>query len=223
MPDYLRLVLALIAVPLIVIQVRKPTRGIGRLFLWGMNRSHSSLTDWGLGHVDIQRNATILDVGCGGGRTIGKLAGLATEGRLYGIDYSAESVAVSRMTNKELIKAGRADIRQASVSHLPFPDNQFDLVTAIETHYYWPNLVGDLQEIRRVLKPGATLVIIAESYKGGRYDKVQQIVMKPLGCAHLTVDEHRELFLAAGFSDVQIVEERKRGWICSLGKKPRSN
>jgi len=46
------------------------------------------------------------------------------------------------------------------VSQLPFPDDKFDLVTAVETHYYWPDLVADLQEIRRVLKPGGEIVLV---------------------------------------------------------------
>jgi len=45
----------------------------------------------------------------------------------------------------------------------------FDLVTAIETQYYWPDLVNDMREILRVLAPGGTLVIIAESYKNGKF------------------------------------------------------
>jgi SAM-dependent methyltransferase len=219
MTRYLRYVVLTIVVPFVLIQVRKPTRWIGRLFLWTMNKSHSNLTDWGLSRVAIEKDSTILDVGCGGGRTIAKLAAIATDGAVYGIDYSAESVAVSRGTNAQRVKTGRVDIRQASVSRLPFPDKQFDLVTAIETHYYWPDLVKDLQEILRVLKPGATLIVIAESYKGGKHDKLHQLVMKPLGAARLSVDEHRQLFAAAGFSDVQIFEERTRGWICALGRR----
>ena len=66
----------------IVNQVRKPNAGIGRFFLWIMNVSHSSLTDWGLAHVDIETDFTILDVGCGGGRTIEKLAALAPAGKV---------------------------------------------------------------------------------------------------------------------------------------------
>ena len=56
-----------------------------------------------------------------------------------------------RQTNKKLIEAGRAEIHQASVSKLPFPNDQFDLVTAVETQYYWPDLVNDMREILRVL------------------------------------------------------------------------
>src|SRR5262245_21134032 len=134
-------------------QVRKPSGWLGRVVLWSMNLSHSAVTDWGLTHVDIEKGFTILDVGCGGCRTVQKLAEAATQGRVYGVDFAAGSVAASRSKNAQLIKDGRVEIRQASVSSLPFPDNYFDLVTAVETHYYWPDPVKDFQEILRVLKP----------------------------------------------------------------------
>ncbi len=200
-------------------QVRKPTRWIGRFFLWAMNVSHSSLTDWGLKHVLIKKHFTILDVGCGGGRIIQKLAAIATEGMLWGGDDAEGRVAASRATNRQLIKAGRVEIRQASVSQLPFPDNKFDLVTAVETQYYWPDLVKDMQEILRVLKPGGTLIIIAESYKRGRYDSLQQPIMKLLRSAELSVDEQKELFSTAGYTDIQTFEEQNKGWICAIGRK----
>jgi 2-polyprenyl-3-methyl-5-hydroxy-6-metoxy-1,4-benzoquinol methylase len=38
-----------------------------------MNRRHSRVTDWGLQQVAIREHDTILDVGCGGGRTVAKL------------------------------------------------------------------------------------------------------------------------------------------------------
>src|SRR5947208_10263877 len=117
---YLRLALILVVAPLFFRQVKKPTRWIGRLFLHAMNRSHVGVTDWGLRHVDINPDSAILDVGCGGGRTIQKLAAAAPRGRISGIDYSAESVHVSRSTNASLIDAGRVDVQQATVSKLPF-------------------------------------------------------------------------------------------------------
>jgi SAM-dependent methyltransferase len=201
-------------------QVRKPDKWFGRFFLWIMNLSHSSLTDWGLRRVQIEGNFTILDVGCGGGRTIQKLAALATKGKVYGVDYADGSVAGSRAKNAQLIQAGRVEIKQGSVSQLPFPDNQFDLVTAVETQYYWPDLVKDMQEILRVLKPGGTLLVIAESYKKGAYNAIQRPVMKLLKSSNLGLDDHRQLFTAAGYTDVQVFEERTRGWFCGTGQKP---
>ena len=76
-------------------QCKKPTGLIGRLTLWRMNKSHSDLTDWGLTHTTVESRFTVLDVGCGGGRTVGKLAAMAAQGKVHGIDYSEESVAAS--------------------------------------------------------------------------------------------------------------------------------
>ena len=201
-------------------QVRKPQRWIGRPFLWLMNVSHSSLTDWGLKQVTIEKKFSVLDIGCGGGRTIQKLANIATEGRVYGVDYASGSIAVSRSKNASLIKSGRVEIHEGSVSQLPFPDSMFDLALALETQYYWPDLVNDMKEVRRVLKPGGRLVVIAETYKGGRLDKLTAPAMKLLKSSHLSADDQRELFLSAGYDEVQIIEEKKRGWICAIGRKP---
>src|SRR5215475_4285391 len=140
-------------------QCKKPRGWLGRFLLRKMNSRHSKLTDWGLGQVSIQPDSTILDVGCGGGRTLSKLAGLATEGKVYGLDYSEESVAVSRRTNAHWIDAGRVEVREGSVSRLPFSEGRFDLVTAVETHFWWPDLPAGVREIFRVLKPGGKVIV----------------------------------------------------------------
>ena len=111
-------------------------------------------------------------------------------------------------------------VDQASVSRLPFADDKFDLVTAIETQYYWPNLQGDMKEILRVLRPGGRLMVVAESYKGARNDAVLGPVMNLLGSSRLSLDDHRALFLAAGYVGVEVHEERARGWLCAIGTKP---
>jgi SAM-dependent methyltransferase len=185
-----------------------------------MNLRHSSVTDWGLKQVPLDKHFTMLDVGCGGGRTLDKLAAIASEGKVFGIDYSAASVAAARRTNARWIQAGRADIQQGSVSRLPYADGTFDVVTAIETHYYWPDLAADLREILRTLKPGGRLVIIAETYKGRRFDFLYRPVMKLLRATYLSVSEHRDLFSAAGYSEITVLEERRKGWICVVGRRP---
>lgn len=201
-------------------QVRKPAKWVGRLFLWMMNFSHSGVTDWGLKHVAIEADFTILDVGCGGGRTIEKMAAVATKGIVHGVDYAAGSVAASRARNAQLIRAGRVEITRASVSRLPFPADKFDVVTAVETQYYWPNLMNDMREVLRVLKPGGTLIVIAESYKKAANDWLHGPAMKLVRSTNLGVAEQRELFAGAGYTDIQIFEERAKGWICGVGKKP---
>jgi ubiquinone/menaquinone biosynthesis C-methylase UbiE len=215
----IEIVLVLAATGYVMKQARKPDRFMGRIFARLMNQSHSGLTDWGLSHVRIAEAFQILDVGCGGGRTIEKMAAMAPASKIFGVDYASGSVATSRGWNKELIRAGRVEIQQGTVSQLPFAADSFDLVTAIETQYYWPDLENDMREVRRVLKPGGTLVVIAETYKGGARDAVVGGFMKLYGAPSLGVKEHRGLFEQAGYTAVEVFEERKKGWICVTGKK----
>ena len=206
-------------------QCRKPSGLFGRFILWDMNRHHSKLTDWGLSHVSIKKTDTILDVGCGGGRTISKLAELASDGKIYGIDYSEDSVTAAHRSNKRWIDIGRVSIRKGTVSQLPFPDGTFDLVTAVETHLFWPDLPNDFREVFRVLKPGGQLLIVAEIYKGGKHlEGVRKKIFEKHLAANmnlLTPAEHRALFTTAGLSDVQIFEELDKGWICVIGTRAK--
>jgi ubiquinone/menaquinone biosynthesis C-methylase UbiE len=74
---------------------------------------------------------------------------LRTEGKVYGIDHSPESVAMAIRTNKQWIDIARVEIREASVSRLPFSDGAFDVFTAVETYFWWPALPADMREVLR--------------------------------------------------------------------------
>ncbi len=204
-----------------VTQCQRPHGWLGRMMLRHMNSRHSRVTDWGLSHVSVGSRDVILDVGCGGGKTVSKLAAKASEGKVCGVDFSKDSVGVSSKVNRRSIEASRVEIREASVSELPFSSDFFDIVTAVETHFWWPHLPGDMREVRRVLKPGGTLILIAEIYKGAK-TKTAQLAEKYLpisGMKLMTEDEHRELLANAGYSDIQIFVEPVKGWICAAAKK----
>jgi len=204
-----------------VTQCQKPHGFLGRLILRNMNSRHSSVTDWGLSHIKVAKSDVVLDVGCGGGRTVSKLAAMASEGKVYGIDFSNASVAVASKLNRKLIEAGRVEIREGSVSALPFANDFVDMITAVETHFWWPDLPTDIREVLRVLKPGGTIIVIAEIYKGAK-TMTAQLAEKYLpisGMKMLSEDEHRALLEQAGCGEVQVFTEPKKGWICAKGKK----
>lgn len=200
-------------------QCKRPRGWLGRFVLWAMNSRHSRVTDWGLSHVTIRPADIILDVGCGGGRTVAKLAAMAAQGKVYGVDFSPASVAMARKLNSQAIATGRVDIREASVSQLPFAEGIFDVVTAVETHFWWPDLTNDIREVFRVVKPGGAIAIIAEIYRGANTATAQiaETYIPLSGMKLLSADEHRELLHHAGFTDVQIFTEKP--WICAVGEK----
>jgi ubiquinone/menaquinone biosynthesis C-methylase UbiE len=210
-------------------QCQKPTGLFGRFVLRSMNSRHSGVTDWGLSQASMQasigKEDIILDVGCGGGRTVSKLAAIATEGKVYGIDHSPESVAMAVRTNKQWIDIACVEIREASVSRLPFPDGTFDVVTAVETHFWWPALATDMREVLRVLKPGGRLILVAEVYRGSSAfsSKAVEMYSKKTGMALLSVEEHRDLFAEAGYSDFQVYTEPGKGWICCIGSRAQAS
>jgi len=216
----LSITIAIILVVILLNQCRRPRWWPGRFLLWIMNIRHSPMTDWALQHLSIRKDSSVLDVGCGGGRPIKKLCALANQGMIYGVDLSATSVTSARKMNSKLIDEGRVEIKQAPVSQLPFSDVAFDAVTAIETHYYWPNLVEDMQEIYRVLKPGGSFLIVAEAYKGMKGDAVNRASMKLLRGAYLSPAEYKHLLTAAGYDNIQIFENVQKGWLCSVARRP---
>lgn len=83
---------------------------------------------------------------------------------INGIDYSTESVAMSRKKNAAYL-GNRCSIIQGTVMAMPFRNACYDAVTAIETVYFWPDLVGGLQEIHRILKSGGEVLIVCEVNK----------------------------------------------------------
>jgi ubiquinone/menaquinone biosynthesis C-methylase UbiE len=152
-----------------------------------------------------------------GGR---KLVALAPEGKVVGLDYSSASVTVSRDTNAHEIETGRVQIEQGSVAALPFPDRSFDMVTAVETHYYWPDLPANVREVLRVLKPGGRFVLIAETYRGGPFRLLYGLVMPLLRAAFLSDAEHRDLLTRAGFTEVETKHLSGKNWILAAGRRP---
>ena len=142
-------------------QCARPEGTLGRVMLSFMNYTHAPLTKWGLMLVNVQDGWTILDVGCGGGFTIRRLLKQSKDAKVYGIDISEESVAKAQKVNANVLDK-QVFITQGSAANLPYEDGKFDLVTAVETVYFWPNLPDCLVEVHRVLRQGGKFAILVE-------------------------------------------------------------
>jgi ubiquinone/menaquinone biosynthesis C-methylase UbiE len=127
--------------------------------------------------------------------------------------------SLAKKVNKALIAGGRIEISHGSVSSLPFSDNTFDLVTAFETYYFWPNLHSDLQEIKRVLKPEGTLLLVNEVYEN---EKFQDRNRKWAAWADMqlhTPKGYQEFLTSAGYEAIEVHEVVDKNWIAAIAKK----
>jgi SAM-dependent methyltransferase len=200
-------------------QCKKPRGRFGRCLASGMNFGHSGLTRWGLGFIDILSNIDALDIGCGGGRTVERLAGIATDGKVVGIDYSPDAVAVARKINRALICEGRVEIFQEAVSSMRFSNGAFDLITAFETHYFWPDFRNDLKEVHRVTKHNGQLLIVGAANKIKKYRRRNQRIVNAIGMTNLSIEELREVLEGVGYSEFDALEEKNKGWVAVKCKK----
>ncbi len=200
-------------------QAGRPNRFVGRWFAARMNTSHSALTDWALASIGELPEARILDVGCGGGRTLAKLVARSRGPAAHGVDFAPGSVLLTRETNVQAIAQGRASVVRATVSRLPYRDAMFGLVTAFETHYYWPTPDADLREVVRTLAPGGRVLVVAELYAHGPFAGANRAVMAMLGGRAWTEEQHRRWFDSAGLTEVEVRTESRHGWISVSGRR----
>ncbi|MFL0251910.1 class I SAM-dependent methyltransferase [Clostridium neuense] len=200
-------------------QCKKPTGELGKVIVDDMNERHFELTSWGLKKAHIKDNDIILDIGCGGGRTVNRLASIANDGKVFGIDYSLDCVKWSKDYNKDFIQNNKVEILHGSVEKLPFEDNKFDIVTAVETIYFWPNISESFKEVRRTLKPLGKFMAICEMYSSERFKKRNDELVSISNMNLYTPGELEGLLKDAGFSNITIDLVEEKNWLCCICEK----
>ena len=195
---------------------RKPEGLLGRCMVDSMNHAHAALADWGLSRLPETGPSQIAELGCGGGRNIRALLRKYPAATITALDYSEISVEKAKRVNREGLQAGRCQILQGDVSRLPFGDGSFDLATAFETVYFWPDLPRCFREVWRVLKPGGTFFICNES--NGDTDKDEKWTKIINGMTIYQGTELKAYLEQAGFHEVQI-HKNKAGWLCVTARK----
>lgn len=101
---------------------------------------------------------SVLELGFGPGDG---LAALVRSGckSVHGIDHSAAMLAQATRRNRQAVATGRVILRQGDFTRLPYADDSFDKVLAVNVAYFWRDARAVLGEIRRVLRPGGRLTI----------------------------------------------------------------
>lgn len=208
----------------------RPTGRFGVAVGHAMSLQHHSLTAWCHRLLAPPPAANVLDIGCGSGNAL-RLLGRRCSGRLAGVDPSPTMVEMTRRASARAEREGRLQVRLGSAMQLPYEDSCFDVVTAIETLYFWPDPAQGLREALRVLRPGGRLAIALEMTADAADDPT--LLQRVFGARFtersagegLTITSGAELTAlvrGVGFDQVRFAVEPRRslGWLCVLARKP---
>ena len=99
-------------------------------------------------------NPRILDVGCGTGANL-KMLGLL--GQAEGVDISDQAVEYCK-------RRGLGSVKLGAIEDLPYEDQSFDIITALDVLEHLDDDVAGLQEMRRVLRPDGRLLLFVPAF-----------------------------------------------------------
>jgi SAM-dependent methyltransferase len=192
---------------LIARQSRQPSGWLGEIVARVMAFDTARANRIAVEQLAVQAGEAVLEVGCGHGRTLARIAQTPC-GFLAGIDPSEVMARLARRRLHRWTEAGRAEVALAASSALPYPDARFDAALAVHVLYFWKDAIGDLREIRRVLRPGGRLLL------GYRPRDAETLAALPATVYSLrSVDETEGLLAKAGFAAIRSTEH-------SIGKSP---
>jgi ubiquinone/menaquinone biosynthesis C-methylase UbiE len=148
------------------------TKGFGLHVHWGYwenpNSSDGSIEDFATAAENLTRRVCdaggatdgqkVLDCGCGFGGTIASLSDRFNNMQLTGLNIDPRQLARAR-EQVQPRNNNQIEFIQGDACQLPFPDNSFDLVLAVECIFHFPSRERFFQEAWRVLKPGGKLAI----------------------------------------------------------------
>lgn len=183
-----------------------------------MNEHHMELTKWGLDNLYIKPDDVALDIGCGGGNTAKLLCEAVNE--VKAIDISKVSVESTIENNAETVASGKLEVLRANASKLPFASCKFDLITAVETVYFWQDIMICFNEIYRTLKQGGTFCMLLETYACEEQHEYNLKLKANIKGFNVYSPEQLEIYLTdAGFKDILIFMRPDKPWICCTATK----
>jgi SAM-dependent methyltransferase len=134
-----------------------PDKLSDRTAIYAYRTGVGDLRTWTLSQVDWPRDSTVLDLGCGPGIHLARLAQLRPDLRLVGADASEGMLAAVRANEPRALTAAADAVR------IPFATEAFAGVMANHMLYHVADQHGAVAEVRRVLAPGGAFVAVTNA------------------------------------------------------------
>ena len=152
-------------------QAIKPRGPFGVAMGWLMENLNGAQNRATVDALDPPPGAAVLEVGFGPGHALQMLALSRPLGLVAGVDHSELMVARARHRLRAHRGDAALDLRLGDAGDLPFPDERFDAVYAVNSFHLWPEKDRALAEMTGVLKPGGDLMLSIRDFRAeGRFE-----------------------------------------------------
>ena len=164
-----------------------------------MEQSHLPIVDPMLALIEFDPKDKILDVGCGTGWLVRRIAPLVSAGLAAGMDVS--DAMLGRAESLSALLPNTA-FKRGGVDAIPWETGSFTKALSVESAYYWPDPAQGVREIFRVLSPGGAAWILINYYRDNPHCHQWGGQLKVPTCL-LSTEEWEDLFRQAGFEAVE--------------------
>ena len=194
--------LIILAFLYLIYQSKRPFGFVGLWMMKLWNRVYMPLVVWSVSQLDYRKGFhVILDVGVGNGASSKYLKNYFPNSRVLGIDISSTAIRAA----EKLAEPGLS-FEVKNVENTNLPVEEFDLITAFQTHFHWSNLTQAFLELKRILKPDGIILLACEWSKLAYY------------LADFTKQEKLEHYLSN--LDLHLIDSQRNGqWILYKIKK----
>lgn len=113
---------------------------------------------------DLPLEGAVLEIGFGTGKLIELLLKRGRYQLVAGVDPTPAMVDFALKRSHVRQAGSRVDLRLGTAADLPWPERSFSVVLALHCFQFWPDPVGSMQEVRRVLGPDGVFRLVLRDH-----------------------------------------------------------
>ena len=194
-------------------QFKKPRGFVGKCCCIVMNVINNAMYRRVLQYIDADEKTKILDIGYGNGYLINRIYKKYSS-IIYGIDISEDMKKEAEKRNEQGVKNGNIKLSVGDCCNCVYSDNFFDIITTVNTVYFWQSSEVGLAEIYRILKPNGVFYNVVYTKEW-----LQRLSYTKEGFHFFEKQELCTLGKQSGFSNIAVIDISKNKSFMVIYKK----